>query len=98
MAAYVVVQIEVHDPARYEEYKEMAPESIAKYGGRYLVRGGRSEPLEGSWQPTRLVILEFPSVDHGRRWWDSVEYADAKLLRQLAAGTEMLLVEGVAAE
>jgi uncharacterized protein (DUF1330 family) len=94
-AAYVVVQIRVRDAARYEEYKGLAPASIAKYGGRYVIRGGKSEVLEGSWHPSRFVMLEFPSVERARAWWNSEEYAPAKALRQAVADTEMLLVEGI---
>jgi uncharacterized protein (DUF1330 family) len=95
MTAYVVVQINVRDAARYEEYKGMAPASIAQYGGRYLVRGGTAETLEGTWRPARFVVLEFPSAARAREWWNSTEYALAKVLRQASADTEMLLVEGV---
>jgi uncharacterized protein (DUF1330 family) len=95
MPAYVAVQITVHDPATYERYKEMAPPSIRQYGGRYLVRGGRTETLEGSWQPRRFVLLEFPDMDTARAWWSSPEYAPAKALRQSCTDTEMLLVEGL---
>jgi len=93
-AAYVVVQVAVDDPDVYERYKALAPPSIAAYGGRYLVRGGASEVLEGTWQPPRLVVLEFPSAAQARAWWDSPEYAAAKALRQRCARTEMLLIEG----
>jgi uncharacterized protein (DUF1330 family) len=96
MAAYVVVQIAIDDPARYEEYRRKAPPSIAAYGGRYIVRGGASEPLEGDWQPPRLVILEFPDAARARAWWASPEYAEAKAIRQSCARSEMLLIEGVA--
>jgi uncharacterized protein (DUF1330 family) len=92
--AYVVVQIAIEDPVAYEQYKALAPPSIAAYGGRYVVRGGASEVLEGSWQPSRLVLLEFPSVASARAWWDSPEYAPAKALRQRCARTEMLVIEG----
>lgn len=94
MSAYVVVQIVVADPTRYERYKELAPPSIGMYGGRYLVRGGPSEVLEGSWQPARLVVLEFPDAERARTWWNSPEYAPAKAMRQASAETEMLLIEG----
>jgi uncharacterized protein (DUF1330 family) len=97
VAAYVVVQIEIDDPAEYELYKSIAPPSIAAFGGRYLIRGGASERLEGTWQPRRFVILEFPDADRARAWWSSEEYAEAKALRQRCARTEMLLVEGVGA-
>lgn len=94
MTAYIVVQIAIHDPATYERYKALAPAAIAAYGGRYVVRGGFSQVLEGSWQPERFVLLEFPTVERARAWWDSPEYAPAKALRQQSAHTEMLLVEG----
>jgi len=95
MPAYVVVQVDVKDPTRYERYKGMAPASIAQYGGRYLVRGGKTETLEGSWSPTRFVILEFPTMARAREWWNCPEYAEAKALRHATASTEMLLVEGL---
>ena len=95
MSAYVIVQIAVEDPVAYERYKLLAAPSIAVYGGRYAVRGGRSEVLEGAWQPARLVVLECPSAERARAWWDSPEYAAAKALRQQCAQTEMLLIEGI---
>ncbi|MCL4703737.1 DUF1330 domain-containing protein [bacterium] len=95
MAAYVAVEIIVKDAETYERYKQLAPPSIAAYGGRYLVRGGKTETPEGSWLPSRFVILEFPNAQQARAWWESSEYASAKALRQKCAGTEMILVEGV---
>ncbi len=95
MPAYVVVEITVNDAENYERYKQLAPPSIAAYGGRYLVRGGKTETLEGEWNPPRFVILEFPTAQQARAWWESPEYAPAKALRQESAGTEMILVEGV---
>ena len=96
MSAYVIVQIDITDPATYARYRVLAPPSIALYGGRYLVRGGASRVLEGSWQPSRLVVLEFPDRERAQAWWDSPEYAAAKALRQQSATTEMLLIEGSA--
>jgi uncharacterized protein (DUF1330 family) len=98
MPAYVIVQIEIEDPAAYERYKALAPASIATYGGRYLVRGGASDVLEGSWRPPRLVILEFPDRAQAHAWWNSPEYAPAKALRQSCAQTEMLLIEGIVSQ
>ena len=95
MSAYVIVQIDIHDPATYERYKELAPPSIAQYGGRYIARGGATATLEGEWAPSRLVILEFPSMDVARAWWASPEYAEAKAMRQAAANSEMLAVQGL---
>ena len=94
MPAYVVVDIEIHDPVRYEEYRRVAPPSIAAYGGRYLVRGGSLGILEGEWQPKRLVVLEFPTVEQARAWWASPEYAPAKVIRQASAHTDMVVVAG----
>ncbi len=95
MSAYVIVEIEALDPVRYEEYKRLAPPSIAAFGGRYVVRGGRTETLEGDWSPKRIVILEFESLERARQWWDCSEYRDAKRLRQEIARTRMIAVEGL---
>src|SRR3954464_12375094 len=95
MAAYIVVDISVTDPATYEDYKRLAPPSIAQYGGRYIARGGKCETLEGNWSPSRLVILEFPTMEQARNWWASTEYADAKAMRQRSATTQMVLLEGL---
>jgi len=95
MSAYVIVDITVNDPARYEEYKKLTPASLAAYGGRFIVRGGAVTVLEGDVEPGRTVVLEFPSVERARSWWDSPEYRPAKALRQASASTRMILVEGV---
>jgi uncharacterized protein (DUF1330 family) len=95
MPAYVIVEVEIHDPQAYEEYKKLTPASITAYGGRFIVRGGKSEPLEGNWQPQRIVVLEFPSLERAREWWNSSEYAKAKGIRHQAARTKMLVVEGI---
>jgi uncharacterized protein (DUF1330 family) len=95
MAAYLLVDVEVTDPARYESYKKLAPPAIAKYGGRYLVRGGAMTSLEGDWQLGRVVVLEFPDADAARRFYDSPEYAAARAERAGAARMKMVLVEGV---
>ena len=96
MPAYVINDMEITDPALFEEYRKLTPATVAQYGGRFMVRGGRVEPLEGDWSPSRLVILEFPSLDQARAWVDSPEYAPAKRLRQLASKSNLILVEGVA--
>ena len=95
MSAYVVVQVDVTDPVRYEDYKKMVPESLAKFGGRFVVRGGRTETLEGRWAPRRFVMVEFPDLERARAWWASEEYAEAKALRQATSSTEMIVVEGI---
>jgi uncharacterized protein (DUF1330 family) len=95
MPAYVIVDIEVTDPVRYEEYKRLAHETVLAYGGRYVVRGGTAERLEGSWEPHRIVVLEFPDAERARAWWSSQEYRPAKALRAETATSDMILVEGV---
>ncbi len=95
MAAYAVVNVRVTDPVRYEEYRSEAPATIASYGGRYLARGGALETLEGEWNPERLVVLEFESMARLREWYDSPEYAPLKRLRQEAAVTQFVVVEGL---
>ncbi len=97
MTAYVIVDIEVTDPTRYEEYKKLAPAAVAAYGGRYLARGGQTETLEGTWTPKRLVILEFDSVDRAKAWLNSPEYGPARRMRHQAAQSNMVVIEGVAA-
>ena len=95
MSALIIVDIEVTDPVRYEDYKRRASASIAAHGGRYLVRGGRSEVLDGDWTPRRLVVLEFDSFDQAKAWRESPEYAEAKAVREGAARSNMVVVEGV---
>lgn len=95
MAAYVVVQVEVKDPVRYENYKKLVPPSLAKFGGRFLVRGGKVTPMEGEWSPKRFVIVEFPDAEKAKAWWASEEYAEAKALRQATSSTQMIIVEGL---
>jgi uncharacterized protein (DUF1330 family) len=92
--AYIIVDVDIHDPVRYEEYKRQTPGSLAKYGGRFIVRGGHCATLEGDWQPGRIVVLEFDTVEQARTWWDSPEYAPAKALRQSIAATRMIVVAG----
>jgi uncharacterized protein (DUF1330 family) len=95
MSTYVIVELEVHDPQRYEDYKRMAETSIATYGGRYVVRGGAVETLEGDWHPKRIVVLEFESMARVRQWWDSPEYREGKALRRATATSRLIAVEGL---
>jgi uncharacterized protein (DUF1330 family) len=95
MPAYLIVEIEVTDPVGYEEYKKQASATIQAQGGKYIVRGGKTEVLEGDWQPKRLVVLEFPSMDRAKEWLHCEEYREPRKLRQRTAKTNMILVEGV---
>jgi uncharacterized protein (DUF1330 family) len=94
MPAYVVVQVDVKDPIRYDDYKKMVPASIEKFGGRFLVRGGKTHTMEGTWAPKRFVVVEFPSVERAKAWWASPEYAEAKALRQATSESQMIIAEG----
>jgi uncharacterized protein (DUF1330 family) len=95
MAAYVIAETEVTDPAGYEEYRQAVPATIEQYGGKYLVRGGTVESLEGGWRPSRLVVLEFESAERAREWWTSQEYSGPKVIRQKTAKAKLILVEGL---
>ena len=95
MPAYLLVDCEVTDAARYEKYKALAPPAITKYGGRYLARGGATTKLEGNWTPNRIVVLEFPDTAAARRFYDSPEYRAARAERAGAANMNMVLVEGL---
>jgi uncharacterized protein (DUF1330 family) len=95
MPAYVLVDAKVTDPSQYEEYRKVAPAAIARYGGRYLVRGGATTVLEGEWQPNRIVVLEFPDGDAARRFYESPEYRAARALRAGAAAMNVIVVDGV---
>jgi uncharacterized protein (DUF1330 family) len=94
MPAYVIVDIEIHDAERYAEYRALTPATIEAYGGRFVVRGGAVEVLEGDWRPQRLVVLEFPTLEQAQRWYDSDEYREPKAMRIASARTNMLIVEG----
>ena len=96
MAAYVIADIDVRDPERYAEYVKRVPASIEAYGGRYLVRAGRCEQLEGDRVPRRVIVLEFDSYERAREWWDSESYRALAGLRHAASKSEILLVEGYA--
>ena len=95
MAAYLVVDIEVTNPQQFEEYKKLAPAAIAKYGGRYLIRGGAYEALEGNWKPQRLTVVEFESTEKAKAFYHSPEYQRAIKTRADAASMKMLVVQGV---
>jgi uncharacterized protein (DUF1330 family) len=95
MAAYIIADVDVKDAKAFEPYKQPTIASVAKYGGRFIIQTSRPEVLEGSWSPTRFVVLEFPSREAARRWYDSEEYREAKALRLRHAVSSLLLVEDV---
>ncbi|HVB66523.1 MAG TPA: DUF1330 domain-containing protein [Acetobacteraceae bacterium] len=94
MKGYVLAEVEVTDPALFEEYRPLAAASIAAFGGRYLIRGGAVEQLEGAGQGARTVLLEFDSPARAREWYHSPQYQAAKAIRERAAKTRVRLVEG----
>ena len=97
MPAYLLGNVTVEDAEGFAEYSERVPETIARHGGRFLARGGRVEVLEGSWAPTRLVLLEFDSFEQAKRWYESEEYQALVAIRRRCASTDLVLVEGLEA-
>jgi uncharacterized protein (DUF1330 family) len=95
MPAYVVAEVDITNPEGYKEYSTQVPATIEKYGGRFLVRGGKAHPLEGDWPERRRVIIEFPSAEAARQWWNSPEYEKPKALRRANSQGRLLLIEGV---
>jgi uncharacterized protein (DUF1330 family) len=94
MSAYVIGDIEVTDPAAYEEYRKQVLAVVTQYGGKFIVRGGKIDSKEGGWTPKRLVLLEFPSLAQAQKWYDSPEYAPLIKLRQKASKGRLIIVEG----
>jgi uncharacterized protein (DUF1330 family) len=95
MSAYVIAEVNVTDAKLYEDYKKLVPATVEKYGGRFAVRGGTVDSKEGGWKPARIVVLEFPSMEKARAWYDSPEYAPALALRLKAGNAKLILVDGV---
>jgi len=94
MAAYVIAEVDVTDPALYQDYREQVAATVEKHGGRFIVRGGSVEPLEGGWAPKRLVLLEFPTMQKALGWYRSADYAPLIKLRQRASRGRLVAVEG----
>ena len=95
MAAYIIVRMHVTDMERYKEYAKAAPDVVAQYGGRIIVRGGETVTLEGPEEKDRIVVLEFPSLDQAKAFYGSEEYTAAAKLREGAASAQFIAVEGV---
>ena len=94
MAGYIIADVQVHEPEEYEEYRRQVMPTLERYGGRFLVRGGKTETLEGEWTPGRLVVIEFESAERAKEWWASAEYERPKALRQRLSTTNMIMAEG----
>ncbi len=95
MSAYIIVDVSILDKDEYITYVSLTTATLEAFGGKFIVRGGKAETLEGDWVPGRIVVLEFSDTNQARSWWDSELYAPAKSIRQRAAKTQMILVEGV---
>ena len=95
MSAYIIVEIDITDPVRYEDYKKQAAATVHKYDGKYIVRGGKTEVLEGDWKPKRIVVLQFESAERAKEWLNCEEYREPRKMRHRTARTNMILVEGM---
>jgi uncharacterized protein (DUF1330 family) len=94
MAAYIIADVDITDPVKYEDYKKLTPGAVAKHGGRFVARGGQTATLEGTWKPGRVVIIEFPTFEQARNFYTSVEYTAARRARAGAATFRMIAVDG----
>jgi uncharacterized protein (DUF1330 family) len=95
MAAYLISDVSMRDAEAFQTYRTRAAASIAAYGGRYLARGGAIEPLEGTWNPRIIIIVEFPTIEQAHAWYRSTEYASALEVRDDALSRNLILVEGI---
>jgi uncharacterized protein (DUF1330 family) len=95
MKAYMIVDVTITNPTVYEDYKKLTPASLEPFEGKFVVRGGLAETMEGEWLPGRIVVIEFPSLQKAKEWWSSEGYAPAKAIRQSASTSKMILVEGI---
>ena len=95
MPSYVIADVEVTDPTKFQEYSNQVPSTVEKYGGKYLVRGGDTERAEGSWEPKRMVVLKFEDMEQLKRWYHSQECSDPMQLRHHSVNSSILFVKGV---
>lgn len=95
MPAFVILDITINDPELMEEYKKIASPSVIAFDGTFVVRGGQTISLEGDWNPKRMVILQFPTMERAQEWYYSDAYTEAKAIREKAAITKMIMLEGV---
>ena len=94
MAAYVIADVDITDPERYKDYTAHTSDSIARHGGRWVARGGATQVLEGDWDPGRIVVIEFPSVDDAVAWFNSDHYQELAAIRREASTARIVVVEG----
>ena len=94
-AAYVIFDVNINDPQQYGEYRQLAAPTVSQYSGRYIVRGGEACNLEGEWDPKRIVVLQFDTIEQARTWYESPEYRAARALRERCANASAIIVQGV---
>ena len=95
MVAYVIAEIEVNNREEYDSYRAGVPETVERYGGKYLVRGGAIETVEGNWAPPRVVVIQFDDMERAKEWYYSEHYKDLKAIRHKAATSKMVFVDGL---
>jgi uncharacterized protein (DUF1330 family) len=95
MKAYIIADVNITDPILYEDYKKLTPGSLVPFDGKFIVRGGQTETLEGTWETGRIVVLEFPSLEKAKAWYASDIYKPAKAIRQAASKSKMIVVQGM---
>ena len=95
MPAYLIYDAVVTDPQKYEQYKALSPGAIAAYGGKFVVRGGKHESVEGDWKPNRVVMVEFATYERAQEFWNSPEYKAARAARSGAAVAKAIIVQGL---
>jgi len=95
LSAYLIYDVEIHDPGPYGKFMEQVKPLVESFGGKYLARGGPHEVLEGKWEPTRIVLFEFPDMDTARKLFTSDEYAPLKRLRQSCSTGSVVIVQGL---
>lgn len=95
MAAYLIADIDITDMDTYAKYRAGVPDTIAAYGGKFLVRGAEGEAAEGTWAPNRVVVLEFENMERAKAWYNSPEYSELKKIRQSASTGNVIFAEGV---
>lgn len=95
MAAYVIADVHITNPDAYAEYVRQTPATIAQFGGRFVMRGGRAEDLEGDWHPDRIVVVEFSSFEQAKNWYRSPGYSALIPIRQRNSRSRLIVVDGV---
>lgn len=94
MTAYVIAEVDITDPEAYKEYQRRVPDTVIQYGGRFLARGGKIVPKDGGWEPKRVIVIEFPSLEAAQKWYHSPEYAPLLDIRLKATRSRLILAEG----